>query len=183
MTINFQPISSQDKNYARVIDLFFEAFPKVQSLPPWVMKYRMRNGKPGFNILYEQKTWVGFIYIKKYKDIVFVKFLAVSEQLRSGGYGSKIMDAMKNKYSGQRIVLNIEELDKNEDNYQQRVKRKGFYQKNGFYSTGYLVKEPAERQEMLIYGGVITKEEINEMYKHFLGSVLYALLRPEVQKI
>lgn len=97
----------------------------------------MRNGKAGFYALYDLDTWVGFIYLKEFKDIVFVKFFAISEQRLSGGYGSKVMDSMKGKYAKQRIVLNIEELDDTADNYQQRIKRKAFYAKNDFCSTGY----------------------------------------------
>jgi len=183
MTIKFQPLTKDDTNYSKVIDLFFEAFPKIQRLPSWVIKYRMRNGKAGFDVLYEHDNWVGFIYAKEYKDIVFVKFFAISGSIRSDGYGSKVMDSMKDMHFGKRIVLNIEELDEGEGNYQQRVKRKAFYEKNGFNSTGYIVKEPAERQEMLIRGGTISKEEIEAMYKHFLGNILFSLLKPEVLKI
>ena len=50
-----------------------------------------------------------------------MKFFAISEQRRFGGYGSKVMDLMKGKYAKQRIVLNIEELDDTADNYQQRI--------------------------------------------------------------
>jgi ribosomal protein S18 acetylase RimI-like enzyme len=183
MTINFRPINKHDINYSKVIDLFFEAFPKLQRLPQWIVKYRMRNGKDGFDVLYEEHNWVGFIYAKEYKNIVFVKFFAISESVRSSGYGSIVMDSMRNRYSDKRIVLNIEELDEKEENYHQRVKRKAFYEKNGFNSTGFILKEPAERQEMLISGGTISKKEIEAMYRHFLGRFLFSLLKPEVLKM
>ena len=35
------------------------------------------------------------------------------------------------------ITLNIEPLDENADNYEQRVKRMEFYERNGFRDTGY----------------------------------------------
>lgn len=183
MTINFRPLNKYDINYSKVIDLFFEAFPKIQRLPLWIVKYRMRNGKNGFDVIYEHNNWIGFIYAKEYKNVVFVKFFAISESFRSSGYGSKVMDSMRNNFSDKRIVLNIEELDEKEDNYQQRVKRKAFYERNGFNSTGFIVKEPAERQEMLIHGGTISKEEIEAMYKHFLGHFLFSLLKLKVLKI
>jgi phosphoenolpyruvate synthase/pyruvate phosphate dikinase len=182
MTISFRSLNKHDINYSKVIDLFFEAFPKIQLLPQWVVKYRMRNGKDGFEVLYEHNYWVGFIYAKEYKNIVFVKFFAISESLRSSGYGSKVMDSMGKKYSDKRIVLNIEELDEKEENYQQRVKRKAFYESNKFNSTGFIIKEFAERQEMLIHGGAISKKEIEAMYRHFLGNLLFSLLKPVLVK-
>ncbi|WP_418607097.1 GNAT family N-acetyltransferase [Pseudoalteromonas sp. US3C1013] len=183
MTITFRPLNKRDINYSKVIELFFDAFPNVQRLPAWVVKYRMRNGKNGFDVIYDHNKWVGFLYTKEYKKIVCVKFFAISESLRSSGYGSKVMDSMNEKYSDKRIVLTIEELDEKKENYQQRVKRKAFYEKNGFSSTGFIIREPAERQEVLIRGGTISQEEIEAMYKHFLGNLLFSLLKIEVLKI
>lgn len=183
MSINIRPLTKYDVNYSKVIDLYKEAFPGVQRIPSWILRCIMRKGKAGFNVLYENDSWIGLIYIIECKDIVFVQFFAISESRRSGGYGSKVVDSMKDIYSGNRIVLNIEELDEQSENYPQRVKRKNFYVKNGFSSSGYIVKEPGERLEMLILGGNIRKEEIEAMYKSLFGSVLGFFYRPEVIKI
>ncbi|WP_372627826.1 GNAT family N-acetyltransferase [Arsukibacterium sp.] len=183
MSVTFSPLNKHDVNFSKSIDLFFEAFPKVQRLPAWVVKCRMRNGKNGFDVIYDENKWIGFIFTKKYKDIVSVKFFAISELLRSSGYGSKVMACLNEKYSDKRIVLTIEELDEQEENYQQRVKRKAFYEKNGFNSTGFIIREPAERQEVLICGGTTSKEEIEAMNRHFLGGLLFSLLKIEVLKI
>jgi hypothetical protein len=86
-------------------------------------------------------------------------------------------------HSGKRIVLNIEELDEQSENYQQRVKRKAFYEKNGFNSSGYIVKEPDARHEMLIRGGSISKAEIEAMYQSLFGQFIGFFIRPKVIKI
>jgi len=183
MTINFRLLNNYDVNYSKVIELYKEAFPEAQHIPAWFLRYKLRKGKAGFDIIYTHDTWIGLIYVTEYKDIVFVQFLAISESRRSGGYGSKVMDSLKNLHSGKRIVLNIEMLDKQAKNYEQRIKRKAFYEKNGFSSTGYIVKEPAELLEMLIFGGSINREEIEAMYKKLFGSILGFLFRPKVRKI
>ena len=183
MSITFRPLTKYDVNYSKVIDLYKEAFPKAQHIPTWILRYKLRNGKAGLKILYAQDAWIGLIYATAYKDIVFVHFLAISESCRSGGYGSTVIDSLKEMHSGQRIVLNIEVLDEQATNYQQRMKRKAFYKKNGFSSSGYIVKEPAERLEMLILSGNISKEEIEAMYKNLFGSILGFIFRPKVTKI
>ena len=127
--------------------------------------------------------WIGLIYFTEHNGIVLIHFLAISQSYRSGGYGSKVLDLMKVIHSGKRIVLNIENLDKREKNYPQRVKRKSFYENNGFSSSDYIVKEPGEKLEMLIFGGRISKEEIEMMYKNLFGSVLGFLIRPKITKI
>ena len=183
MSIKFSPLSKYAPNYVDVIALYKEAFTTVRHVPSWMLRFMMRKGKPGFSVLYENDIWIGLLYTTEYKDIVFVHFFAIAAAYRSKGYGSKVIDAMKEKFARNRIVLNIEELTQDSANYQQRVKRKAFYQKNGFSSSGYIVKEPEERLEMLNLNGNISQEEIQAMYKHLFGGVLGFLYRPKVIKI
>lgn len=183
MSINFSPLSKHDTHFSNVIELYKEAFTTVRYLPLWLLKFMMRKGKPGFSVLYDDNCWIGLLYITQYKDIVFVHFFAISSAYRSKGYGSKVVDSMRIHYPQNRIVLNIEELTTDAKNYQQRVRRKAFYVKNGFSSTGYIIKEPKERLEMLILDGVISKEEINAMYKDLFGGVLGFLYQPKVIEV
>lgn len=183
MSINFRTLNKADVNYSKVIDLYREAFPGAQRLPTSFLRYKLRHGKKGFDVLYDDDDWIGLLYSIEYRDIVFVQFLAISESFRSQGYGSKVMDSMRSMRSGKKIVLNIEELDDKAENYQQRIKRKAFYEKNGFSCSGYIVKEPDGRHEMLISGGSISKEEIEAMYKDLFGRVIGFFIRPQVIKI
>lgn len=180
MSIDFRPLTQHDDNYAKVINLYKKAFTTVRHIPAWILRFKLRKGKPGFNALYADNIWVGLIYITEYKGIVLIHFLAISDSLRSGGYGSKVMDSMKRIHAEKRIVLNIERLDEREKNYSQRVKRKAFYEKNGFISSGYIVKEPSEELEMLIFGGTICKEEIETIYKDLMTGLIDSLLRPKI---
>ncbi|MEM0514675.1 GNAT family N-acetyltransferase [Pseudoalteromonas sp. YIC-827] len=183
MSIDFRPLSKYDLNYSNVIELYKEAFPGVRRVPSCILRYIMRKGKAGFFVLYQYDSWIGLIYLTEYKDIVFVHFFAISQARRSGGYGSKVMESLKAMYSQKRIVLNIEELNEQAENYLQRLKRKAFYEKNGFVSSGYIVKEPGERLEMMIFGGNVTKEEVQAMYKSLFGRMLGSFIRPDVIEI
>ena len=183
MNIKFTPLNKYDPHYSEVIELYKEAFPEAKYIPVWLLRYKLRKGKIGFDILYAGDIWVGLIYTTKYKDIVFVQFLAISESCRSAGYGSEVLNSLKQLNSGNRIVLNIEPLDKDARNYQQRQKRKAFYSKNGFCSSRYLVKESVEQFEMLIFGGKINQKEIEAMYKDLFGNFLGFLFRPKIRKI
>lgn len=180
MNINLKPLNQNDGNYYKVIDLYKSAFTTARHIPTWFLRFKLRKGKLGFNVLYADDTWIGLIYTTEYRDIVLVHFFAISDSFRSSGYGSKVIDSMKVAHVGKRIVLNIELLDKQEKNYQQRVKRKAFYEKNGFSSSGYIVKEPREKLEMLIFGGSIKKDEIEAMYQHLFGRFIGFLVRPKI---
>jgi len=182
MSINLRQLTQDDDNYSKVIDLYKKAFTTAKRVPTWLLKFKLRKGKTGFSVVYDDNTWIGLIYTTEYKGIVLVHFLAITESCRSGGYGSKVIDKMKTMHTGKRIILNIETLDKEEKNYQQRIRRKAFYEKNGFRSSGYIVKEPGEKLEMLIFGGSISKEEIEAIYENLFGSYLGFLFRPKVIK-
>jgi hypothetical protein len=182
LKINFRPLDQNDANYLKVINLYKNAFTTAQRIPTWLLRFKLRNGKAGFNVLYADERWIGLIYTTEFKDIVLVHFFAISDSLRSGGYGSKVIESLKMMHLGKRIVLNIEQLDKQEKNYPQRVKRKAFYEKNGFFSSGYILIEPREKLEMLIFGGSISKEEVADMYKELFGSIIGHLLKPKIIK-
>jgi len=183
MCINYRLLNKDDANYLEVIDLYKEAFPEAQRIPKWFLKFKLRNGKSGFNILYAHDEWVGLIYTIEYRDILFIQFIAISKSHRSKGFGSKVLDSLKEIHSGKRIALNIEVIDEQASNYQQRLRRKGFYEKNGFLSSGFNVKEPGEDLEMLIFGGTIEKEEIESMYKKLFGNTLGFFIKPKITKI
>lgn len=181
MSITLRPLSKQNTDFPKALQLYKEAFPSAQSIPMWLLRHTLRNGKPGFDLLYHNNAWIGLLYVLEYEDIIFVQSLAISASQRSKGFGSQILDTLKHQHKGKRIVLNIEVLDKNANNYQQRAQRKVFYERNQFRSSGYIVQEPKELLEMLILGDAnIQKDEILTMYKHFFGGMLNFLLKPKV---
>ena len=68
-----------------------------------------------------------------------ILYLAVNDKIRSKGYGSAILQCIKQRFSNKAIALNIEPLDPKSDNYAQRIKRFEFYLKNGFVDTHYQI--------------------------------------------
>ena len=109
-----------------------------------------------------------------YKDIVFVFYLAIDKGTRGQGYGSKVLKSIKQKYRNYRIILCIEPVDKNSNNYEQRMKRKKFYLKNEFKDSNYTIKERNILYEMLYYNENVTLQEFQELMKNYFGKILYS---------
>ena len=63
--------------------------------------------------------------------MAFVLYLAVNGEERGKGYGSQILDILKSAYVDKAIVLNIEPIDENAPNAEQRKSRLRFYNRNG----------------------------------------------------
>lgn len=93
---------------------------------------------------YQYDEFCGISYLVSHEEMIFVLYLAVNNQVQSKGYGSAILETLKEKFQDKNITLNIERLDPEADNYEQRVKRLKFYQKNGFYDTDYTITDRGE---------------------------------------
>ena len=69
---------------------------------------------------------------KLYKDFIFIQYIAIDSNVRSKGYGGKVIEKIKEIYPEYRIALGIEQLNKEAKNNELRIRRKNFYLKNGF---------------------------------------------------
>lgn len=159
----------------RVKKLYKEAFPIDEQVPYFALKYFARE-KVNFNAIYHKGQFIGFVYNILYKDIVFLFYFAVKEDIRHQGYGSQILNIMKEKYQGYRILLNIEDIDENSSNYLERLQRQTFYLKNGFYTLDYKVKEGGVVYQMLCYDEQhrqVNEEEYLSLLKDYFGNLWY----------
>lgn len=161
------------KKNKKVTKLYNEAFPKDERIPIWLLKILVRKNKAKFHGIYDNEKFVGLVYNIFYKDIVFLFYLAIDKGTRGQGYGTKVLDSIKQKYKNSRIILCIEPVDENSDNYEQRVKRKKFYLKNGFEDSNYIIKERNIIYEMLYYNENVALQEFEEMMKNYFGKMLY----------
>lgn len=162
------------KKNKKVTKLYNEAFPKDERIPIWLLKILARKDKAKFYGIYDNEKFVGLVYNIFYKDIVFVFYLAIDKVTRGKGYGTKVLDSIKEKYKNYRIILCIEPVDENSDNYEQRVKRKNFYLKNGFEDSNYTIKERNIIYEMLYYNENVTSQEFQALMKNYFGKVVYS---------
>ena len=175
MGIDFVPAVTDKENFTKLESLYKDAFPKNERAPLWFLRHKAKQSNVAFNSLYDNESWIGLLYTIEYRDILLVLYFAIDASCRSGGYGTKVLTALREDHPNKRIILNIEQIDTQSDNNTQRVKRKRFYEKNGYTSTGIIVEELGQPFEMLIAGGSITPEETRQVYRSFLGKILSLL--------
>lgn len=175
MSISFVPAVTDKENYTQIELLYEDAFPKYERAPLWFLRYKAKQSDVSFDSLFDNELWIGLLYTFEYEDILLVLYLAIDASCRSGGYGTKVLTALRENHPNKRIVLNIERIDERSDNYAQRVKRKRFYEKNGYTSAGIIVEELDQPFELLISGGSITPKEIRKVYRSFVGKILSLL--------
>ena len=162
--------SKQDKNIYRDFSaLYKEAFPKEERAPLCFLKAKAKKKVSDCFGIYDEDTFVGLL------NLIYHKDFAVRGDLRGKGYGSQILDALKEKFPARRLILTIEDPDAPCENREQRQKRKAFYQKNCFAACGYPMIEKGIAYQALSFGGQVSADELQALLKAYMGGFWYRL--------
>lgn len=89
-----------------------------------------------FTGFYEEDQPRGLVYLAHNRRLVFVMFLAVEQSLRSRGYGSAMLAAVREKFPRQKLLVSIEPCHDGAPDLALRKRRKAFYLRNGYQETG-----------------------------------------------
>lgn len=178
MIIRFEPVKKDDIHMSKIKELYHTAFPASERIPFRLALLLAKKDFAEFLNIYDGDLWVGIIFLATDKDLTAVLYFAVAEAVRSKGYGGAILEAVRQRYSKNRILLFIEVLDPKAENYDQRVRRKRFYQRNGYNEAGILSKEGTQCFEGLSIGGTVKKEEYGALMKRFFGPFISFFIKP-----
>lgn len=165
-------------NRKEIKALYFSSFPKHEQMPWWLLRILQTQRGVDITGYYDENTFCGFTYTVAADDILFVLFFAVNQAIRGKGYGSAILDLLKEKHPDKTIFLNIEPLDENADNYDKRVRRFKFYEKSGFYDTGFNIDEVGGTFRVLASSPEIDEEKYLNIFK----KLSYGLWKPRITK-
>jgi len=151
----------------------------------WLIKHFPQNEvKPLINIKnmyeiggYEAYAWYegenlrGYAYMCKNpaEKYVLLDYLAILDDYRGMGYGSKILKELKNVISEtEAIIIETEDLDKaaSKQEKEERVRRDSFYTGNGIIKSGLTatVYEADYRVWYMPFGKILTDAEIADAY-------------------
>jgi len=178
-----KPITKKAHDFKDIIRIYQTAFPKSEQAPVWFLFSRAKKKNIEFNAYYEDDTLVGITYITVKHDIVYIMYLAVNDKLRSSGYGSKILQSIREQYPNYRVILNIETEDEKAENNEQRKRRKSFYFKNGFESTNIIGELKGALFELLVCNGKCTADDFLDLQKETLGTLVNAMFKPTMHNI
>ena len=167
--ISYHRSRNLEKSLARIYN---QAFPADEQIPLFLLKLRARQGKAAYFGILDGKKLVGLVYNIYYKDLIYVLFLAIDEKYQGCGYGSRTLEAIQKRYPDRRIFLCIECLDPNADNYEQRLRRKAFYERNGFSELPFQMNEGLMTYAPMAVAGRnprISKTECEMLMVNFFG--------------
>lgn len=132
----------------------------------------MKNDEYHFDLIFDD-DWVGEILYWETDEFIYVEHFCMLESARNKGYGSYALKKLAEK--GKTIVL---EIDQPCD--ETSIKRKGFYERNGFVENEYPHVHPAYRKRfsghklvVMSYPKALKKDE----YDKFLGYLCKVVMR------
>ncbi len=130
-------LSKKLSGYKEICAFMKRVFPKEELMPMWLIRLATLKKNYDFKVYYDNDLFVGILFTIESDDTVFVFYLAVNDKIHSKGYGSKLLQVLFDKHPDKSVTLFIETMDdKNAKNYEQRVKRLAFYERNSFIHTG-----------------------------------------------
>lgn len=165
MELTVKNVNRRLNEYTQIKELIQTAFPENEQIPMWLLLLISKRKCVDFLAFYDDSTFCGISYTVRTEKMVFVLYLAVSNKIRSKGYGSKILNHLKVLYKEKEIVLNIEPVDEKAENNSQRIRRLEFYKKNGFSDTGEFFRNKAEKYSILSTSKNFAIEEYNMVIK------------------
>ena len=162
----------------KIRNLYFASFPKHEQLPWWLLRLPALRRGVEITGYYQNDRLCGFAYTVSSDDMLFVLFFSVHPAIRGKGYGSSILHLMKISNPGKTVCLNIEPLDENAENYDERVRRFKFYAKNGFFDTGYDIDEIGGKFRVLATMPAIDPEAYQGIFRKWS----FGLWKPRIAK-
>ncbi|MBE5756237.1 MAG: GNAT family N-acetyltransferase [Clostridiales bacterium] len=142
--------------------LYFRSFPKVERKPFSMINKKVRSKDMSILALFDGKTFVGEMIVIFYKDLVLLDYFAIKPKFQNMGYGTQAIKLLKEKFTGKKIIIEIESPLVYDDEIKKR--RKAFYLRNGFSEQGYLIDLFTVQMEVLTIGGKVTFSEYHEIF-------------------
>ena len=151
--------------------LYESAFPANERIP---IKHLLDDKiKREFWAFFDGDLFCGFSNSITHGSITNIVYFAVVSELRSRGYGSQILQAIRRQHPDTRIVVDIEveEDSKDAEELKRRNRRREFYQRNGFDASPVDYVWQGEHYRLLSAGGIVTEKEFRDFWKEILKDI------------
>ena len=168
-----------DKNMRKDVEpLYVSAFPEDERPPVGMFFDTVTLDNDDLLGFYDNNQFIGFANLITYKDICYLFFLAVHKDYRNKGYGSKILQILKELYKDKVLTLCYEEIDDKYPDIELRKRRKNFYYRNGFIDNEMKTCEYGVNYETCYIGAhKVSFDDYLGLYKSVFGDRVKSIIR------
>ena len=151
--------------WLEIYHLYQSAFPASEKKPFSMIRSMHKKGKSDVWYCEENGKFAGLVITINGPDKILLDYLAVAKNRRGQGFGSRILQKMREQYAGKGVFLEIEIVDEAADNYEERKRRKQFYLSNGMIPMNVFVELFGVDMELLGFDCALTFEEYHDFYR------------------
>lgn len=170
MPFKYVPLNQLGKDLILNKDLFESAFPEEER-PPF--ETVLTWNRDTFYGVYDEDKHIGLAYLIEFEEFAYLFFFAVEPSYRNKGIGTKILSELKAKYAGKRMFLLADEPGEQYKDQALRLRRLGFYARNGFVDTELVITEFGVRYHLLSLGGApISKCDFLRVMESLIGETM-----------
>lgn len=150
--IGLETVPALSSTARNVKKLYFDAFPRAERVPYPLL--RLRCTTKGFELkaLRDEGDFAGFVCYYAEGTALYIHYVAVDPAMRGRGIGGRVLETLKERYPDHSIALDIEAIDDAAPNKEQRIKRRSFYERHGFVSSGYGFADDSGAYEVMLFG-------------------------------
>ena len=125
-----------------VYESYLNEFPFEERKSKEKLLRMFSTNKYSYYLLFDNQKVVAYTFFIKddEKKLIFIDYIAVIKEYQNNGYGTVILNILKDKYSTYAIILEIEKPDGNINSITERRKR--FYIKNNAFKLDVDYKLP-----------------------------------------
>lgn len=164
MSLTSQLITETFPDLDKVERLNIEAFPEEERVPLSEYLRYTDNDDANFFSFYNEEEFVGFAFSIYNQKVFYVSFFAIMPHLRSHGYGQEIIEKLVEFYQ-RTMILEVERLDEECDNLEQRQSRMDFYKRNGFKTANAFLEYEGLSFEILYRGDHFDEEAYRDIFR------------------
>ena len=164
MSLTSQLITETFPDLDKVERLNIEAFPEEERVPLSEFLRYTDNDDTNFFAFYNEEEFVGFAFSIYNQKAFYVSFFAIMPHLRSHGYGQEIIEKLVEFYQ-RTMILEVERLDEECDNIEQRQSRMDFYKRNGFKTANAFLEYEGLSFEILYRGDHFDEEAYRDIFR------------------
>ena len=181
-------IEHHSPSYEKAKHTLKTAFPKKEQSPLWALRLFSKHEGVDFLSYYDNEdNYIGVSYSIHDNNSLLLLYLAIDENQRSKGYGTKIIKYLQDKDNISTTVLDIESPYEECSNIEERVNRLHFYEHLGFVSSEQEIIEPLCHYLILgtkkEYTTSFNKQEIVDSYVKLTDELTGGLCKLKIKHI
>ncbi len=170
MSVELKQVFSE-KRLDEIHSLYETAFPAGEKKPFSMIVSGLETGLVEILAVEENDKFLGLAIMAKAGDRVLLDYFAIADEARGTGVGSAALQALRKRYQGMRIIIEIESTKcVDEEELVLRTRRKKFYLRNGFTMLPYYIDLWGTEMEMLSNGQPCPYEEYLDIYTTAFGT-------------